>query len=610
MSIPDFIKETTTKIRHAVIGGEITNTIADGIEKIAGVAQDSTDTTKDIEEYIKAVELEWDSDPNKDPEVLEARGGQPRLKDRFENTDRQLAHIAHDVTQYITDNDHTGVIATINKAKDGDTIFFPSRETSYDIGLIETNKKLTFESNGIINGIIKPLKDTHFLGLTFENVSKAIDLSEMNGSLSVENCFFENVDYPIEGVGQELGVMESVKLIGNVFNNSVSPVQIRNKRINDLTVENNVVKNVTTSTRFAVAFRFGTDNDTGQTIDDWYIKNVSITGNSFHNILNTGTGSDWEAGGVQVFAENIIVKDNHFNNIERTGNADCEAVYSKGYNILVENNIFNNAGGNEGTVVLKRNGLEESGTSRIQNNLFIKKEKNMNTYNEIGVLLSMSNVVVTNNSFINYNHGVETYGLGAEGLTFKNNELINLDSAVFNRVTDVRILEDDLVISNNVLRQTKNIVLTSPIFETNASVVIENNLIKNCEDIVFTLKGTIKKIVINGNKITTVDGYSSNIIETNISHPLGIDLLINGNFINDINGRVLVSLNTNATYNHVEINNNSVGKAERGFSITGTVDFMVAMNNNLVNVTSHQLSATPDVYYRINNYPLEDIVPE
>lgn len=91
MSIPDFIKETSSKIRHAVIGGEITNTIADGIEKIAGVAQDSTDTTKDIEEYIKAVELEWDSDPNKDPEVLEARGGQPRLKDRFENTDRQLA---------------------------------------------------------------------------------------------------------------------------------------------------------------------------------------------------------------------------------------------------------------------------------------------------------------------------------------------------------------------------------------------------------------------------------------------------------------------------------------------------------------------------------------
>lgn len=91
VSIPDFIKETSSKIRHAVIGGEITNTIADGIEKIAGVAQDSTDTTKEIEEYIKAVELEWDSDPNKDPEVLEARGGQPRLKDRFENTDRQLA---------------------------------------------------------------------------------------------------------------------------------------------------------------------------------------------------------------------------------------------------------------------------------------------------------------------------------------------------------------------------------------------------------------------------------------------------------------------------------------------------------------------------------------
>lgn len=101
MSIPDFIKETSSKIRHAVIGGEITNTIADGIEKIAGVAQDSTDTTKEIEEYIKAVELEWDSDPNKDPEVLEARGGQPRLKDRFENTDRQLAQTTRQTQDYI-----------------------------------------------------------------------------------------------------------------------------------------------------------------------------------------------------------------------------------------------------------------------------------------------------------------------------------------------------------------------------------------------------------------------------------------------------------------------------------------------------------------------------
>lgn len=431
----------------------------------------------------------------------------------------------------------------------------------------------------------------------------------MNGSLSVENCFFYNVDYPIEAVGQVLGVMERVKLIGNVFNHSVSPVQIRNKRINDLIVENNVVKNVTTETRFAVGFRLGTDNDAGQSIDNWHIKNVLFSGNTLSNILNTGTGSDWESGGIQVFAENIIVKDNHFNDIERTGNADCESVYSKGYNILVENNIFNNAGGNEGTVVLKRNALEETGTSRIQNNLFIKKEKDMNSYNEIGVLLSMGNVVVMNNTFINYNRGVETYGLGAEGLTVKNNEFINLDSAVYNRVTDVRVLEDDLIISGNILRQTGNIVLTVTVFETNASIIIENNLIKKGEGVVFSLRGTIKKIVIKGNEITTVDEYSSNIIETNISHPLGIDLLINGNFIGDIKGRVLVSLNTNATYNHVEISNNSVSMAERGFSINGTIDFMVAMNNNLINVTSFQIIATPDVYYRINNYPLEDIVP-
>lgn len=38
---------------------------------------------------------------------------------------RQLAHIAHDVSKYIIDNDRTGVLEAINSAYDGDTIFSP-----------------------------------------------------------------------------------------------------------------------------------------------------------------------------------------------------------------------------------------------------------------------------------------------------------------------------------------------------------------------------------------------------------------------------------------------------------------------------------------------------
>ena len=552
-----------------------------------------------------------DKDVISAPEIILARGGENTLGERLDKEHNevttQLAHIVHDVSKYIVGSDRDGVLTAISLAKSGDTIFFPSRERTYEIGLIETDKKLTFQSNGVINGTIKPETDTVFTGIEFKDVSLAIDLSETNGKVTIENCSFENVENSIMSYGDGMTEINDLTIKDNSFKGSISPIFIRNKRVNNSRIINNVFQDIQTPLRFAVAVRLGTANDAGQSINDWYIGNVLISGNSFKNILNTGSGSDWESGGIQVFAENIIVKDNHFNDIERSGNADCEAVYSKGYNILVENNIFNNAGGNEGTVVLKRNATEKAGSSRIQNNLFIIKEKNMNSYNEIGVLLSMSDVVVTNNTFINYNHGVETYGYGAEGLTVESNEFLNVDVAVNNRVTDVVPVEKDLLIINNVVRESFCAVKTVTTFQTNASVIIENNMFKKMKSMVFDIKGVIKKLVISKNNVGFDGNYSSIIIETNISHPQGMELYLNSNDFDDTSGRLLHTSNQDGHYNYVEINNNLAKKAERGFRMAGTIDFMVAMNNNLIQIDGFQFIASPTTYHRVNNLGIEDL---
>lgn len=82
MAVPEFIKETTLKIRHAVFGPEITEEVAHGIEEIAVVSEESrTDgksalsSARKIEEKYKEQLLSQDLNPNKDPELVDIRDG-------------------------------------------------------------------------------------------------------------------------------------------------------------------------------------------------------------------------------------------------------------------------------------------------------------------------------------------------------------------------------------------------------------------------------------------------------------------------------------------------------------------------------------------------------
>lgn len=110
MTIPDFIKDTITKIKNATFGGEIQDTISEGITKIAQLASEAENHTNEIKEDWEKVNKEWESNPNKDPEIVAARGNEPQLRNRLENVDRQLAQ-----NTYFGIENQTDFVDLINK---------------------------------------------------------------------------------------------------------------------------------------------------------------------------------------------------------------------------------------------------------------------------------------------------------------------------------------------------------------------------------------------------------------------------------------------------------------------------------------------------------------
>ena len=70
------------KIRRAIFGGEVRDSIADGIEVVEQLREDYDN------QVINA--------GNSNAEIVDARGGQTKLKDRLDNFDEQLEHIENE----------------------------------------------------------------------------------------------------------------------------------------------------------------------------------------------------------------------------------------------------------------------------------------------------------------------------------------------------------------------------------------------------------------------------------------------------------------------------------------------------------------------------------
>lgn len=89
------IQDELNQIKSAVYGADVRDAIHDGVEKGYNKASLAESNSLDIKQTYDEILMNWDSDPNKDPEVISARGGLPQLEDRFNETDAQLAQIGN-----------------------------------------------------------------------------------------------------------------------------------------------------------------------------------------------------------------------------------------------------------------------------------------------------------------------------------------------------------------------------------------------------------------------------------------------------------------------------------------------------------------------------------
>ena len=126
------------KIRRAIFGGEVRDSIADGIEVVEQLREDYDN------QVINA--------GNSNAEIVDARGGQTKLKDRLDNFDEQLGNIAINVEFYrflVENDDWTKAIRkAIEKAGVGGSIIF-NKDTIYTItGQLDFLKNQCIKGNG------------------------------------------------------------------------------------------------------------------------------------------------------------------------------------------------------------------------------------------------------------------------------------------------------------------------------------------------------------------------------------------------------------------------------------------------------------------------------
>lgn len=564
----------------------------------------------ELQDNIEKTLTEWQQDGTLDIVIDQA------LQTQIDTVESQLAENTskveniYSVLQFgakgdgVTD-DTNAIQQTVDNAIPHSTVLIPSTTNFYILSSITVDKPLYFRGGGVLKGTLNVISGLDIRNIGFINVDKAIVFTDGTEDLHVESCNFDNVDYPIY-MYDETGTITNVENVSVKNNRFISPITgftSRFKRIENLLIDGNKVKDINTAQRYAVAFRVGSNAD-GEVL----VKNTLFTHNNIKNITNTGNTTDWECAGLLHFGENLIAE---FNTIEGLqGNNDSEGIYSKGKNVNISNNILINSGGYEGAIVVKSDPLTSDGTIKIHDNQLLFDSQTMNGKNVVGILTNKKGVSVKKNQFINCYTGIETYTFGAEQLKAVSNEFDNCYQCFNFRGTDAGALNGDTLIKNNNSVYCSVFIVGNSLFITNGKFKIYDNDTFNLSIRFFVKRGQYKEIDVRNNDINMISGYSSHIMEFDDVHPDGETLKFNGNSFNETLGRVLVMLSDTTNYSpYVELNNNTVSGAERGFELVGTIDTMIMMNNNLLNVTSHQVVANPTTYYRLNNPGISDVTP-
>lgn len=141
MAVPEFIEGIITKIKNATLGGEITNSVADGIKFISEFVSSNNDRQDEVEKQFQQV---IDETTGKDivsaPEIIAARSGELNLKARLDKENQevtaQLAQKAYDKGMNLVD-----LLKSYSSLNDN--VYVKASPTSLEIAVLYGENKAT-----------------------------------------------------------------------------------------------------------------------------------------------------------------------------------------------------------------------------------------------------------------------------------------------------------------------------------------------------------------------------------------------------------------------------------------------------------------------------------
>lgn len=217
------------KIRRAIFGGEVRDSIADGIEVVEQLREDYDN------QVINA--------GNSNAEIVDARGGQTKLKDRLDNFDEQLEHKANKNVKVIrlidigcnesnsAEENSALLISEMNKFTNFPLFILVDEGYSFEFGELNINRSdVNIEGGGTLkNTKIKLVNSKTQQNIKINNIKFYFDILQGNNNAitmqklirsEICNCKFYNCDKAITYTNfDEAQHVSRIKITNNYFHN-------------------------------------------------------------------------------------------------------------------------------------------------------------------------------------------------------------------------------------------------------------------------------------------------------------------------------------------------------------------------------------------------------
>lgn len=377
--------------------------------------------------------------------------------------------------------DETSVLQTIiTNANENDLFVLP--EGTYIIKQVDITKSIRIKGVGKekvkINGIDKNANlfnldcDSFSLeDVTLENFNFAVCSSVLRtmSSLYVHNCNFRKINRAIFFGSADTKVNRLI-IKGNLFD-TISYAGIYFKQAKNVFVENNVFNNIVGSGS-ALGVYISDVNYSNQLFNE----KINIS-NNFFDTIRGGSGVT-EIKAILIEGKEVIISGNNIKNVTTGGGygigEDCEGIYTKAINGIVNGNILLNAGENEGGIVCKgatdpNSTTSQTNTMIITNNIVVK---------ETPILSGSYASIRAQGAFVNISNNILKGVRGTISLNSTDKSDIIIDSNQL--IADVANIGVFFVtrgfISNNIIKSTNSSICVD--VRDSSNVEVKDNFIQ------------------------------------------------------------------------------------------------------------------------------------